>query len=164
MKATCVQWVWILCIFLTLWTTHKFSQKLNYLGCSVATLQMKGRWEYNINVSFPFMYSQKGNCYFQNRIILFCLPVPTLIYLWEISIFPGSVCLFCCREICGPILGIYSINRWHMNVPIGTEAARFPEKEYINIIFVAVNSGAARLSGSRFDSRISRNSSLRYGD
>ncbi len=42
-----------------------------------------------------------------NRIIMFCLWVPTLIYLWEIYIFPGSVCLFCCREICGPILGIY---------------------------------------------------------
>jgi hypothetical protein len=47
------------------------------------------------------------NCYFQNRIIMFCLPVPTLIYLGEVYIFPGSVCLFCCREICGPILGIY---------------------------------------------------------
>ncbi len=29
--------------------------------------------------------------YFQNRIIMFCLPIPTLIYLWEIYIFPGSV-------------------------------------------------------------------------
>ncbi len=74
---------------------------------SLATLQMKGRWESNINVWSPFMYSQKGNFYFQNRIIMFCLPVPTLIYLWEIYIFPGSVCLFCCRELCGPILGIY---------------------------------------------------------
>ncbi len=36
--------------------------------------------------------------YFQNRIIMFCLPNPTLIYLWEIYIFPGSVCLFCCRK------------------------------------------------------------------
>ncbi len=46
---------------------------------------------------------------FQNRIIMFCLPVPTLIrvYLWEVYIFPGSVCLFCCRKICEPILGIY---------------------------------------------------------
>ncbi len=27
--------------------------------------------------------------YFQNRIIMFCLPIPTLIYLWDIYIFPG---------------------------------------------------------------------------
>ncbi len=48
---------------------------------------MKDRWEYNINVWFPFMYSQKWSCYFQNRIIMFCLPVPTLLYLWEIYIY-----------------------------------------------------------------------------
>ncbi len=71
-------------------------------------------------------YSQKWNCYFQNRIIMFCLPVPTLIYLWDIYIFPGAVSLFYCRKIWGPILGI------HMNVEIGTEAAQFPEREYIN--------------------------------
>jgi hypothetical protein len=45
---------------------------------------------------------------FPNRIIMFCLPVPTLINLWEIYIYPGSVCLFCCRKIYGPILGIYN--------------------------------------------------------
>ncbi len=42
---------------------------------------MKGRWEYNINVWFPFMYSQKWNCaapYLQNRVVMFCLPIPTL--------------------------------------------------------------------------------------
>ncbi len=38
--------------------------------------------------------------YFQNRI-------PILLHLWEIYIFPGSVCLLCCSQICGPILGIY---------------------------------------------------------
>jgi hypothetical protein len=38
-------------------------------------LQMKGRCESNINVRFSFMYSQKWNCYFHNRIIMFCLPV-----------------------------------------------------------------------------------------
>jgi hypothetical protein len=70
-------------------------------------LQMKGRWKSYINVWFPFMYFQKWNCYFQNRIIMFYLPVPTLIYLWEIYILPGSICLFCSREECGPILGIY---------------------------------------------------------
>ncbi len=53
------------------------------------------------------MYSQKWNYYFQNRIIMFCLPVPSLIYLWEIYTFSRLVCLFCCRKICGPILGIY---------------------------------------------------------
>ncbi len=65
---------------------------------SASTLQMKGRWESNINVWFPFMYSQNWNCYFQNRIIMVCLLVPTLTYLWEIYIFPGSVCLFCGRK------------------------------------------------------------------
>ncbi len=94
---------------------------------------MKGRWKSNINVWFPFMDSQKWNCYFQNRIIMFCLPVPTLIFLWEIHIFPGSVCLFCCREICGPILGIFKsltdtcmwelglrpCNSQHMNTEMG---------------------------------------------
>ncbi len=58
------------------------------------TLQMKGRWESNINVWLPFMYSQKWNCYFQNGIVMLCLRVPTLIYLWEIYIFPRI-----CREI-----------------------------------------------------------------
>ncbi len=61
-------------------------------------LQIKGRWESNIKVWFPFMYSQKWHCYFQNRILMFCLLDPTLTYLWEISIFPGSICLFCCRK------------------------------------------------------------------
>jgi hypothetical protein len=50
----------------------------------IYTLQRKGGWESNINVWFPFMYSQKWNCYFQNRIIIICLSVPLLVYLWEI--------------------------------------------------------------------------------
>ncbi len=44
----------------------------------------------------PIYIFPEMNCYFQNRNIMFCLPVPTLIYLWEIYIFPRSVCLFCC--------------------------------------------------------------------
>ncbi len=80
-------------------------RNIGFLSMGWKTLQMKGRWIYNINVWFPFMYSQKWICYFQNRIIMICLPVPTLIYLGKIYIFPRSVCLFCCREICGPILG-----------------------------------------------------------
>ncbi len=44
---------------------------------------------------------------FPKPLVMFCLSVPTLTYLWEIYIFPGSVCLFFCWEICGLILGIY---------------------------------------------------------
>jgi hypothetical protein len=58
---------------------------------------------------------------FQNRIIMFS-PNSILIYLRRIYIFPGSVCLFCCSQISGPILGIYIAHR-HMNVGIGTDAA-----------------------------------------
>ncbi len=68
---------------------------------------MKDRWESNINVWVLFMYSWKWNCYFQKRIIMFCLPAPTLRYLWEIYIFPGLVYPFCCRVIRRPILVIY---------------------------------------------------------
>ncbi len=48
-----------------------------------------------------------------------------------ICIFPQSVCLFCCRKICGLILGIFAHK--HMNVEIWTEA-------HINGIFVKVGS------------------------
>ncbi len=75
--------------------------------------------------------------YFQNRIIMFCFSIPALIYLWEIYIFPGLVCLFCCSQICGPILGIYKsltdtkCGNWDWGRAI-------PRKWYINGIFVAV--------------------------
>jgi hypothetical protein len=48
------------------------------------TLQMKSRRESNINVWFPFMYAINETVqppYFQYRIIMFCLPIPMLIYL-----------------------------------------------------------------------------------
>ncbi len=74
--------------------------------CSVClSLQMKGRWEFNINVRFPVMYSQKWNRYFRNRIIQCSVSQFLYTHLWD-YIFPGSVCLFCCRKICGPILEI----------------------------------------------------------
>jgi hypothetical protein len=42
------------------------------------------------------------------------------------------------QEKCGPILGIYKLLTDTTNVEIGTEAAQFPEKKYINRIFFAV--------------------------
>jgi hypothetical protein len=101
--------------------------------------QMKGPWESNKNVCFPFMSSQKWNCYFQNRIIMFCLPVPTLIYLWEIYIFQGLVYLFCSRKILvGRSWAYINRSQTHECGNWDWEAAQFPEKKYINGIFVAV--------------------------
>ncbi len=74
---------------------------------SFLALQMKGQWESNIKVWFPFMYSQKWNCaasLFPKQNYNVLSPNSYIhSYLWEIYIFPGSVCLFCCSKICRPI-------------------------------------------------------------
>jgi hypothetical protein len=80
------------------------------LFSSQYTLQMKSRWESNINVWFPFMYSQNWNCYFQNRIIMFCLPVPTLLYVFVRDLYISSIDLPILLQgitVCGLILGRY---------------------------------------------------------
>ena len=94
------------CSFMVSWILNWFTPHEmlyycipQYYTAKIHALQMTGRWKSNINVWFLFMYSQKWNCYFQNRIIMFRLRVPTLIYLWEIYRFSGSVCLFCRRDI-----------------------------------------------------------------
>ncbi len=60
-------------------------------------LQMKGRWESNINVWFRFMYFQKWNCVAllyskQNYNVL--SPNFTFINLWAIYIFPPKFAEF----------------------------------------------------------------------
>ncbi len=47
-------------------------------------------------------HSQKRNCAAPGRI-------PTFLFMWAIYIFPWSVCLFCCRKIGGPKVGIYRL-------------------------------------------------------
>ncbi len=77
---------------------------------------MKGRWESNTNVWFRFMYIPRNETarphYFQNIIIMFCLPISTFIYLWAIYLFPGPVCLLACSKIgrwsCDPV----SLRSW----------------------------------------------------
>jgi hypothetical protein len=73
------------------WYTSSSStySQLGYRWQSPSTaMQMKGRWEYNINVWFRFMYSQKWNCATslsskQN----YNVQSPTFMYLWAIYIF-----------------------------------------------------------------------------
>jgi hypothetical protein len=45
---------------------------------------------------------------------------PTFMCLWAIYIFPWSICLFCCRKICGPILGIYKSSSILGSAPQGS--------------------------------------------
>ncbi len=103
-------------------------------------LQMKRQWESNIIVWFPFMYSQKWNCYFQYGIIMFSLSqfLHSYICMWEICVYFQDWSAHSAAGKYVTDLGNIKVPHRHMNVEIGTEAAQFPEKEYINGIFVAV--------------------------
>ncbi len=110
-------------------------------GCSFTSLQytlQKGQWESNISVWFRFMFPRNEaelHCHFQNRIIMLCLPISTFMYLCEIYLFAGSVCLFCCSQINRPILGIYKSLADTWMSELGMRQCSFISEKYINRIF-----------------------------
>ncbi len=73
------------------------------------------------------------NKYSQKRICAATVPISTFMCLWTTYIFPPSICLFCCRKYVDRSWKYINCSWTH-----GTETAQFPEKEYINGIFVAV--------------------------
>ncbi len=55
---------------------------------------------------------------FQKRNCAATAPISTFMCLWAIYIFPPSICLFCCRKYCEPILGIHKslTDTWMWNL------------------------------------------------
>ncbi len=76
--------------------------------------------------------------YFQNRIIMFCLPVPTLISVRDLYNFQDRSAYFAAAKYVDQSWEFINRSNRHMNVEIRTEATQFLEKEYINWNFVAV--------------------------
>ncbi len=83
------------------------------------------------NGGFRNKYSQKRNC-------AASVPIPTFMFLWVIYIFLWSVCLFCCRKIGGPNVGIFKslTDTWMWN--LGLRPRNYLFWEYINSNFFAV--------------------------
>ncbi len=93
----------------SVWTCLCFSHTKNILclDWALCALQMKGRWESNTNVWFPFMYSQKWNC----AASLF--PVFQFLHSYtceRYSIYFSRICLsILLQPISGTILWIYKL-------------------------------------------------------
>jgi hypothetical protein len=90
---------------------------MKYLGLILLLLYYTAnegpvRIQYKCLVPIYNMCSQKLNCVAslfpkQNYNVLSSNSYTHILYLSEIYIFPGLVCLFCCSQICGLILGIF---------------------------------------------------------
>ncbi len=114
------------------------------------TLQMKGRWESNTNVWFPFMYSPEMKLLFpkQNYNVL----SPS--YLTHISVRDLYISRIGLTVLLQGNMWTDPGNIWiadrNMNVEIGNEAARFPEKEYIIGILLAVHTNNKNSRGINY--------------
>jgi hypothetical protein len=90
------------------WYLEKWKMSSSKYFTKIATIAFwhKKTWRYEIKswlwIWIWKKYSQERNCTLSHNVNIMCL--------WAIYIFPRFVCLFCCRKICGPILGKY-LNR-----------------------------------------------------
>ncbi len=63
---------------------------------------------------------------FPNKIIMFCLPIPTVIYMWEILYFQDRCLSIFLQPVCGLILQIYKLltDTWCENLDWGRAIPR----------------------------------------
>jgi len=90
-------------------------KKLSRFGFFLLTA-MRRYSEHDLRSELPIIIHLKDtipkirNKYSQERNCGATVPVPTFMLLWVIYTFLWSVCLFCCRKIGGPNVGIYRIS------------------------------------------------------
>jgi hypothetical protein len=113
----------------------------SFMYTMATTLQMKGRWESNINVWFQFMFSQKWNCaaWLFPKQDYNVLPPNIHIHVSVTNLYiPRISMLFCCSQIGRVILGIHKslTDTWMQD--LGTIAEQLDFWEYINRIFRTV--------------------------